>query len=74
MLIEVNSAIKPIAVSATVKELPENLGILRDSVAAELNRRMVRRPEWVGTVIKEVDRIEIVQCVGGGQKGRAEIL
>ena len=35
-------------------------------IAIELNREVVRRGEWGGTMLKEEDRIEIVHFVGGG--------
>jgi sulfur carrier protein len=35
-------------------------------VAVELNREIVRKPEWNRTTIRSGDRLEIVQFVGGG--------
>jgi thiamine biosynthesis protein ThiS len=37
-----------------------------DRVAVELNREIVPRPEWPGTLLKDGDRLEIVHFVGGG--------
>jgi thiamine biosynthesis protein ThiS len=35
-------------------------------VAIELNRRIVKKPNWEGTVLDAGARVEIVQFVGGG--------
>ena len=35
-------------------------------IAIELNREVVRRSDWGGTMLKDDDRIEIVHFVGGG--------
>jgi len=35
-------------------------------IAIELNRDVVRRSDWGGTMLKDEDRIEIVHFVGGG--------
>ncbi|MGD0497404.1 MAG: sulfur carrier protein ThiS [Bryobacteraceae bacterium] len=48
------------------------LGLLRDlgldpaRVAVELDRRIVKQPEWSATVLRPGARLEIVQFVGGG--------
>ena len=46
--------------------LVEKLGMKVDRVAVELNRQIVRRGEWEATLVKDGDRLEIVQFVGGG--------
>ena len=35
-------------------------------IAIELNREVVRRNDWSGTMLHEDDRVEIVHFVGGG--------
>jgi thiamine biosynthesis protein ThiS len=48
------------------------LGILQQleldpaRVAVELDRRIVKRPQWPETVLRAGAQIEIVQFVGGG--------
>ncbi len=64
--LEINGEVRCVPVSANVRELLENLGIKPDRVAVELNRRIVRRQDWEGTAVRELDRLEIVQFVGGG--------
>jgi thiamine biosynthesis protein ThiS len=66
MKLEINGEIRSVPSSATVRELIENLGIRPDRIAVEVNRNIIRRQEWGRTVIREQDKIEIVQFVGGG--------
>jgi thiamine biosynthesis protein ThiS len=51
---------------ATVADLVRALGLPEDRVAVELNRRIVRRPEWASTPVEAGAAVEIVQLVGGG--------
>jgi thiamine biosynthesis protein ThiS len=59
---------EPRAVSAglSVLDLLSELEIKPDRVAVELNRRIVRQPEWRTTRVEPGASIEIVQFVGGG--------
>lgn len=66
MKLEINGELRLVPASATVRELLENLAIKPDRIAVEVNRRIVRRQEWDRTAVKDNDRIEIVQFVGGG--------
>ncbi|MBZ5568625.1 MAG: sulfur carrier protein ThiS [Acidobacteriia bacterium] len=51
----------------TLAALVEQLGIKSDRVAVELNREIVARERWLGTRLREGDRLEIVHFVGGGR-------
>jgi thiamine biosynthesis protein ThiS len=42
------------------------LGLKADRVAVELNREIAARGSWDSTQLKDGDRLEIVQFVGGG--------
>ena len=66
MKLEINGEIKCVPASANIRELLENLGIKPDRIAVELNRAIIRRRDWDDTAVKDLDRIEIVQFVGGG--------
>jgi sulfur carrier protein len=50
----------------TLAALVEILGMKADRVAIELNRDIVPRTRWAETRLKEGDRLEMVQFVGGG--------
>jgi thiamine biosynthesis protein ThiS len=51
----------------TLSALVASLGLKPDRVAVELNRQIVQRERWSETLLREGDRLEIVQFVGGGR-------
>jgi thiamine biosynthesis protein ThiS len=51
---------------SSLASLLQNLGLKADRVAVELNREIVARGVWESTSLKDGDRLEIVQFVGGG--------
>jgi thiamine biosynthesis protein ThiS len=64
-----------IVVNGQPQSTPEGqtiLGLLRQldldpaQVAVELDRRIVKQPQWSDTVLDSGSQIEIVQFVGGG--------
>jgi thiamine biosynthesis protein ThiS len=50
----------------TLAALVEQLGMMPDRVAIELNREIVSRDRWPQTLLHDGDRLEIVHFVGGG--------
>ena len=66
MTLEINGETRTIAPISNVRELIEALGISGKHVAVEVNRKIIRRGEWEHTPISNLDRVEIVQFVGGG--------
>lgn len=50
----------------TLAALIESLDMKPDRVAVELNRDIVPRDRWPETPLRDGDRLEIVQFVGGG--------
>lgn len=66
MEIVVNGKPKAVSQGLTVDELLQELGIDRNRVAVELNRRIVRRTDWASTLVEAGAGLEIVQFVGGG--------
>ncbi len=55
-----------VGVSATLGTLLGTLGIRRDGVAVAVNARVVPRSQHDTCVLRENDRVEVVQAVGGG--------
>ena len=49
-----------------LSELIQELSLVPQRIAVEVNKQIVRRDEWERTAIKEGDQIEIVHFVGGG--------
>lgn len=64
--IAVNGRPQQVREGLNVTGLLETLGVEGSRVAVELNREIVRKPEWESTVIGEGAKIEIVWFVGGG--------
>jgi thiamine biosynthesis protein ThiS len=50
----------------TVSELLAWLEVVPDRVAVELDRQIVRKPDWPGKPVAAGAQLEIVQFVGGG--------
>lgn len=51
----------------TVKELLNEMDIVPERVAVEVNLKVIRRAEYAGHRLQEGDSIEVVYFVGGGQ-------
>ena len=62
----INGVARNVAAEQTVLELLQHLSLDPARVAVELNRRIVKQPNWAGTVVESGAQIEIVQFVGGG--------
>ncbi|KAF0146455.1 MAG: sulfur carrier protein [Nitrospirae bacterium] len=54
--------------AGTVKELLEELKIEPGRVAVEVNLAIIKKAEYESYVLKDGDRIEIVNFVGGGER------
>ena len=65
MRVFVNGELREVEIS-TLAELIAVLDLPAARIAVELNRDVVRRSDWGGTMLKDEDRIEIVHFVGGG--------
>jgi sulfur carrier protein len=50
----------------TLRQMIEGLGLPAERVAVELNGEIVPRAAYGETVLREGDRLEVVQFVGGG--------
>jgi thiamine biosynthesis protein ThiS len=64
--LEINGETRTMPSVSNVREMLEQLGIPQTRVAVEVNRKIIRRGEWESTPIANLDRVEIVQFVGGG--------
>jgi thiamine biosynthesis protein ThiS len=62
----INGEPREVAQPLTITELLERLAIDPQRVAVEHNLEIVRRKALAATMIREGDRIEIVNLVGGG--------
>jgi thiamine biosynthesis protein ThiS len=69
MEIQLNGEGRELSDSLSLVDLIRELGLASERIAIELNRQIIRKPDWETTVLKENDRIEIVHFVGGGSVG-----
>jgi thiamine biosynthesis protein ThiS len=66
MKLTINGEERSLENVSSLTSLLQQLGLKADRVAIELNREIVVRGIWDSTALKEGDRLEIVQFVGGG--------
>ena len=51
---------------STIAELLASKGLAPDSLVVELNLRIIRQEQWPEIRLKENDRLELLNFVGGG--------
>ena len=56
--------------AGTVRELLDELKIVSGRVAVEVNLSIIKKAEYESCRLKDGDRIEVVNFVGGGEYGR----
>ena len=66
MQVYVNGETKEFRDTPSLADLITHLDLPAARIAVELNREVVRRKDWSGTMLNENDRVEIVHFVGGG--------
>lgn len=64
--IVVNGERRLVGTGLTLRTLLGVLGVDPTRVAIELDRKIVKQPDWEGTAILAGAELEIVQFVGGG--------
>ena len=66
MKLTVNGEERDARDGGTLQDLVRELALEGRPIAVELNRRVVPRDRYGGTLLAEGDRLEIVTLVGGG--------
>jgi len=64
--VRVNGEDRELGDGATLETLVTELGLGLRRIAVELNADVIAREQWPAVALREEDRIEIVQFVGGG--------
>ncbi len=67
MKISVNGETKEYAENRSVSDVVTDLGLSGKRIAVELNKEILPFNQYNSTALKEGDRLEIVQAIGGGQ-------
>jgi thiamine biosynthesis protein ThiS len=65
MVLIVNGKPTETAPGTTIRQLLATLGLKPERVAIELNRRLVRAPDY-DRILQDNDALEVVTFVGGG--------
>ena len=66
MVVTINGEEREIPDNGNVTALLTHLGLPRDRVAVEHNRKILPRARWDETPVRPGDNFEIVHFVGGG--------
>ena len=66
MEIILNGERRELTEGLSVLDLVQKLGLSADRLAVELNLKIIKREQWASSSLKQGDRIEVVQFVGGG--------
>ena len=64
--VTVNGEARSVPGGISLEELVRLLALPPDRVAIEHNLAIAHRSQWASVKLKEADRLEIVQFVGGG--------
>jgi thiamine biosynthesis protein ThiS len=64
--IVLNGEARAVPGDLSVLGLLNHIGVVPDRVAVELDRSIVRKPDWPNTTIRPGAQVEVVQFVGGG--------
>jgi len=64
--VRVNGEDRELGEGATLETLVSELGLGLRKIAVELNADVVSRERWPAVELRDADRVEIVQFVGGG--------
>lgn len=64
--VRVNGEERQLPASTSVANLLEELGVPPARVAVEFNREILPKPRYGETLLRDGDRLEVVQFVGGG--------
>ena len=66
MRIQVNGEFREYDAPLSIQELIADLSLHMERLAIEVNGAVIRRVDWVNTMLNANDKIEIVHFVGGG--------
>lgn len=71
MRITLNGERKDVPGGLTVLGLLRHLSILPERVAVEINEEIVRKTGYAEVRVRDGDRVEVVQFMGGGEEVRS---
>ncbi len=66
MIIQINGEKREFEKDVTLLDVIKRLGVEEKVMAAALNMEIVKKEKWADTRLKEGDRLELLDFVGGG--------
>ena len=66
MQVTINGETKNLNGELSIRDLLKELQVEEKIVALSINANLVKRDTWDSTLIKENDKIELLQFMGGG--------
>ena len=66
MLVTINGEARNLNGQLSIRDLLKELQVEEKIVALSINANLVKRDTWDSTLIKENDKIELLQFMGGG--------
>ncbi|MEO1959346.1 MAG: sulfur carrier protein ThiS [Nautiliaceae bacterium] len=66
MKITINGIEKEVRKGISIKELLEDLKVLDKTMAVAVNMKIIKKEEWDKYKLKENDKVEALNFVGGG--------
>jgi len=64
--IKINGIEKEIPQNTTIKDLLSSLNVLDKTMAVAVNMKIVKKDDWDKFVLRENDKVEALNFVGGG--------
>jgi len=62
----INGELKELGDGISLEELIKRLGVRKETVVAEVNRRIIQTGQHADCKLTEGDQVELIQFVGGG--------
>jgi sulfur carrier protein len=62
----INGELKELGDGLSLEELIKQLGVRKETVVAEVNRRIIQAEQRADCKLSDGDQIELIQFVGGG--------
>ncbi len=62
----INGELKELGDGISLEELIKRLGVRKETVVAEVNRRIIQTGQRADCKLTEGDQVELIQFVGGG--------
>ncbi len=61
-----NGKEKTIDSDSNIEQLLKSLNLENKRLAVEINQQIIPRSDYNSHILKEIDKVEIVQAIGGG--------